>query len=231
MLSKSKNYWTRFWMRFAGFTSFGRIATWIGTLFVPHYYGRCNLARLHPKGYISPNAIIHHNHIRFGNNVFLGDRVVIYNHIDGGPVELGDRVHLYGETYIQTGKKGSVKIGHDTHIQPRCQFSAYFASIIIGNDVQIAPGCAFYPYDHGILPGDLITHQSLTSKGDIVLGDDVWLGFGVIVLSGVRIGNGAVIGAGSVVTHSIPDGAIAAGIPARVIKMRNELMASSQNNI
>ena len=63
----------------------------------------------------------------------------------------------------------------------------------------------------------------MQTKGGIVIEDDVWLGFGVIVLDGVRIGKGAVIGAGAVVTKDIPEGAIAAGIPARVIKMRSDL--------
>jgi acetyltransferase-like isoleucine patch superfamily enzyme len=128
---------------------------------------------------------------------------------------------LYGETYIQTGQDGTVCIGRDARIQPRCQFSAYKGSIKIGADVQIAPGCAFYPYNHGTSPGELISRQPLTTNGDIIIGDDVWIGFGVIVLSGVRIGNGAVIGAGSVVIDDIFDGCIAVGSPARVIKMRN----------
>ena len=87
--------------------------------------------------------------------------------------------------------------------------------------MQIAPNCAFYPYNHGIEPGKLIQEQPLYSKGDIIVGDDAWLGFGVIVLDGVRIGKGAVVGAGSVVTEDIPDGGIAVGVPARVVKMRD----------
>ena len=50
--------------------------------------------------------------------------------------------------------------------------------------------------------------------------DDVWLGVGVTVLDGVRIGQGAVIAAGAVVTSSVPAGAIAGGVPARIIGMR-----------
>ena len=113
-------------------------------------------------------------------------------------------------------------IGENTAIQPRCQFSAYAASIIIGKSVQIAPNCAFYPYNHGIAPGKPIIEQPLHSNGDIIVGDDAWLGFGVIVLDGVRVGEGSVIGAGSVVTHDIPDGGFAVGVPARVVKMRDE---------
>jgi acetyltransferase-like isoleucine patch superfamily enzyme len=56
-----------------------------------------------------------------------------------------------------------------------------------------------------------------------VIGDHAWLGFGVVVLDGVRIGHGAVIGANAVVTSDIPDGAVAAGNPARVVKMRDDV--------
>jgi acetyltransferase-like isoleucine patch superfamily enzyme len=60
----------------------------------------------------------------------------------------------------------------------------------------------------------------LQSKGPIIIGDEAWLSAGVIVLSGVRIGKDAIIGAGSVVTKDVPDGAIASGNPASVIKIR-----------
>lgn len=220
---KAKYFWTRAWMRYAGLSHFGRISTRLATWFAPPYYGRCYLARLNPKGYIAPSAIIHHNSVYFGHNVFIGDRVVIFQDKDGGSVEFGERVHIYGETFIHTGASGGVKIGDNSHIHPRCQMSAFESSIFIGNEVQIAPNCAFYPYNHGIEPGKLIQEQPLQSKGDIIVDDDAWLGFGVIVSDGVRIGKGAVVGAGSVVTDDIPNGGIAVGIPARVVKMRGEI--------
>ena len=214
--------WTQFWMRFAGLSYLGRISTRLATMFAPPYYGRCGFSCLNPKGYFAPSATVHHNSVHFGKNVFIGDRVVIFQDKDGGVVEIGDRVHVYGEAFIQTGSGGSIKIGDDSHIHPRCQISAYKSSILIGDQVQIAPNCAFYPYNHATEPGKLIREQPFCSKGDIIVGDDVWMGFGVIVLDGVRIGKGAVIGAGSVVTHDIPDGGIAVGSPARVVKMRDE---------
>lgn len=59
-----------------------------------------------------------------------------------------------------------------------------------------------------------------TTKGKIVLDDDVWVGDSAMIMSGVHIGQGAVIGAGAVVTHDIPPYAIAAGVPAKVVKFR-----------
>ena len=101
--------------------------------------------------------------------------------------------------------------------------------INIGGNVAInCPGCPFYPYDHGILPGEMIGRQPVTTKWNIKVEDDVWLGFGVIVLDGVRIAKGAVIGAGSVVTRDIPDGAIAVGVPSQIIKMRSDLAGKAE---
>lgn len=58
------------------------------------------------------------------------------------------------------------------------------------------------------------------TKGPIVVEDDVWIGYGSIILSGVSIGRGAVIAAGSVITKNVPCYSIVAGNPARVVKMR-----------
>lgn len=58
------------------------------------------------------------------------------------------------------------------------------------------------------------------SKGDIVVDDDVWIGYGSTIMSGVHVGQGAIIAAGSVVTKDVPPYAIVGGVPAKVIKYR-----------
>lgn len=62
--------------------------------------------------------------------------------------------------------------------------------------------------------------QDQTRKESVIIGEDVWIGFGAIVLSGVTIGRGAVIAAGSIVTKDIPPYQIAAGSPAKIIRPR-----------
>jgi hypothetical protein len=59
-----------------------------------------------------------------------------------------------------------------------------------------------------------------SSRGDISVADDVWIGFGVTVLSGVRIGHGAVVAAGALVTRDVPPFAVVGGTPARVLSYR-----------
>lgn len=156
--------WSFFWMQFTGLGYFGRIATWFATWFAPPYKERRRLARYNSKGYVAPSTTIHHPNLQLGTNIFIGDRVVIYQDKNGGSVELGERVHLHNDICIQTGDGGSLKIGFDTHIQSRCQFSAYKAAIVIGCGVQIAPNCAFYPYAHGIAPGEPIKKQPLQQR-------------------------------------------------------------------
>jgi virginiamycin A acetyltransferase len=64
--------------------------------------------------------------------------------------------------------------------------------------------------------------QAIPSRGDTVVGHDVWLGYQALVMPGVRIGNGAVVAAGSVVGSDVPPYAIVAGNPARVVRRRFE---------
>jgi acetyltransferase-like isoleucine patch superfamily enzyme/GT2 family glycosyltransferase len=215
--------WSRFWLQFAGLGYFGRSATYLATWFVPPDKERRHLASYNSKGYIAPSATIHHPNLKIGANVFIGERVAIQAN-NSGSVELGNRVRLHNDICIETGDGGSLKIGSDTYIQPRCQFSVYKAPIQIGCRVRIAANCAFYPYDHGLALGEVIRKQPLQTKGGITIDDDARLGLGVIVLDGVRIGKGAVVGAGAVVTHDVPDGAkITVEVPARVVNMRSSL--------
>ncbi|MEF3274194.1 MAG: acyltransferase [Chloroflexus sp.] len=220
MRQQLTRYWTDLWMRWAGPTRWGRLATMLAAFPYAPYKARVALAHRYPQGYVAPSAQLSGQRIRRGRHVFIGDGVVIYQRQDGGAVELGDYVEIHRDTIIECGRGGKLVIGERTGIQPRCQLSAYVAPIVIGRGCQIAPQCAFYPYNHGIAPGQPIGNQPLTSKGPIILEDDVWLGYGVIVLSGVSIGVGTVVGAGSVVTRSLPAGVIAVGAPARIVGER-----------
>jgi PAS domain S-box-containing protein len=224
-LVRLSEVWARWWMRRASLARFGRIATRLAVLApLPHleYYEQQQIARLADFGYVAPSVTIHHSAVTLGTQVFISDRVDFQQDAGGGPITLGIRTWIGSDTLLRTGQGGSIVIGPVTSIGIRCELAAYVADITIGSHVMIASDCHFFSYDHGTEPGLLMQEQKLKAKGPILIEDDVWVGTGVIILSGVRIGKGAVIAAGAVVTRPVPDGAIVAGNPARMVKWRGE---------
>lgn len=226
--------WSWFWMQWAELTPVGqvsplaRLGTWLATWCAPPYKARTYLAGMSSRGYVACDAVIYHKKLHLGTNVFIDDRVVVFQDEEGGLIELGDSVQVFRDTIMETGVGASLSVGAGSSIHQRCSLHAHVASIRIGSRVLIGPNCAFFSYDHGTEPAQTIRAQPNTTKGDVEIGDESWLGAGVIVLGGVRIGRGAVIGAGSVVTQDIPEYAIACGSPARVLKMRGELSRSQR---
>ncbi len=148
-------------------------------------------------------------------------------------------LHYYNYTHVKPMRK--LQVGQDVRIAPNVTFAnperivigdrtqvgarcALWAGdntgrIEIGSDSTFGPDCFLTASDYGLVKGQLITVQH-TVERDIRIGEGAWLGARAIVTAGVTIGSGAVIGAGSVVTRSIPEDAIAAGVPANVIRMR-----------
>jgi maltose O-acetyltransferase len=90
------------------------------------------------------------------------------------------------------------------------------ASIAIGDDCQLGPNVQLLTAYHPTEPEP--RRAKLEAAAPITIGDNVWLGGGVIVLPGVTIGDDSVIGAGAVVTRDVPAGVLAVGNPARVVR-------------
>lgn len=126
---------------------------------------------------------------------------------------------------------GNIKVGSNTTINgPGTEFYSIHNPITIGNFCSIARGTAIQENNHNL---ELLTTYFIrfrvfdepygvdaVSKGEITIGNDVWIGTGCTVLTGVTIGDGAVIAANSVVSTDIPAYAIAGGTPAKIIKYR-----------
>lgn len=90
------------------------------------------------------------------------------------------------------------------------------ARVTIGDDVQIGPNVQLLTAQHPLEPDP--RRDKWESAAPISIGDNVWLGGGVIVCPGVSIGDDTVVGAGSVVTKDLPPGVLAVGVPARVVR-------------
>ena len=112
-------------------------------------------------------------------------------------------------------------IGEDCNIGEYCHITAIHR-ITIGNNLLTGRFVYIGDHAHGGLSLEEATippiQRPLQSKGEIVIGDNVWIGDKVTILSGVNIGNNVIIAANAVVTKDIPSNSIAAGVPARVVK-------------
>jgi acetyltransferase-like isoleucine patch superfamily enzyme len=191
---------------------------------------RATLAWKSSRGYIDATATVYHSDLRLGRNVYIGSGARIFEATGGGSIILEDRVVIHGNTVLEAGRQGAIRLGAGSSIHPGCQFKAYIEPILIGEGVMIAANVALYSYDHGMAPDQLIRKQKITSKGPISIGNEAWVGTAAIILSGVTIGEGAVVAAGAVVTRDVPAGAIVAGNPARLVKYRNELESTGSDD-
>lgn len=118
----------------------------------------------------------------------------------------------YGEPEVRHwGEPATLKVGAFCSI-------AVDVTILLGGNHRI-DWITTYPFPFFRKSAKHITGHPAT-KGDVIIGNDVWIGAGATILSGVRIGDGAVIGAYAVVTKDVPAYGIAAGNPAKLIRLR-----------
>jgi acetyltransferase-like isoleucine patch superfamily enzyme len=111
-----------------------------------------------------------------------------------------------------------IKIGRFSQINP---YVAIYGSAQIGSNVMIAPHVMIAGGGHGFSVLDIpMINQPSTSKGGVVVSDDVWIGANSVIVDGVKIGKGAIIAAGSIVVKDVLDYQIVGGTPAVVIRSR-----------
>lgn len=108
----------------------------------------------------------------------------------------------------------NIHLGANAFVNANCVFLDC-AEIRIGDHFQAGPGVQLLTPEH---PLDAVERRGKETARPIVVGDDVWIGGGAIVLAGVTVGDRAVIGAGAVVTRDVPPDVVVVGNPARIVK-------------
>lgn len=125
--------------------------------------------------------------------------------------EVGEDFNLNPPFYTDFGR--NIRVVKRVFINFGCTFMDR-GGIIIGDDTFIAPQVQLITENHGLAPDK----RRLITSHPIVIGRNVWIGAGAIILPGVRIGDNAVIGAGSVVTKNVKERTLVVGNPAKQIK-------------
>lgn len=114
----------------------------------------------------------------------------------------------------------NIKIGNNSGIGKNSIVGAYTQ---IGDNVMMGEACFIYARNHKTDRLDVpMCIQGFEEYRPVVISDDVWIGARVTILPGAKIGKGVIIGAGAVITGEIPDYAVVGGVPARIIKYRNQ---------
>jgi acetyltransferase-like isoleucine patch superfamily enzyme len=136
----------------------------------------------------------------------------------GGTIRFGRFVWVGDGTKLRC-HEGEIEIGAKTVLGQEVTVSAY-QRVRIGEQCIVADRAMFIDFDHGMVEVERPIRLQGIYKRDTVVGSNVWVGYGACVLRGVRIGDNAVIGTGAVITKDVPANAVVAGVPARVIRMR-----------
>jgi acetyltransferase-like isoleucine patch superfamily enzyme len=177
------------------------------------------------------NVVLRHPHkIRIGDNVVVDDNCLIDAKGDGNRgVTIGSGVFI-GRNTILSCKNGDIDLADGVNIGFNCEvFSA--SHVRIGADTLLAAYCYVIGGDHDFSdPTAPVLAQPRRSEG-VTIGAGVWLGAGAKILDGVTIGDRAIVGAGAVVREVVPEGAIAVGIPARVVGQRDGRNAPPEGTV
>jgi acetyltransferase-like isoleucine patch superfamily enzyme len=117
--------------------------------------------------------------------------------------------------------EGTVEIGAKTVIGQECTISAY-RRVRIGEQCVIADRAMFIDFDHGVVEVERPIRKQGIYTREVEVGSNVWIGYGACILRGVRVGDNSIVGTNAVVTKDVPANAVVAGVPARIVRMRDE---------
>jgi acetyltransferase-like isoleucine patch superfamily enzyme len=155
--------------------------------------------------------------LKLDGMAFIGPKVT---------VQIGKRgsVRLGRWSWVGRGTKircheGEVRIGAKTVLGEDCTISAY-QHVSIGEQCIVADRVMLIDFDHNVAEIERPIRVQGIYKRDVRVGNNVWIGYGAQILRGVTVGDNSIIGASSVVSKDVPANAVVAGVPARVIRMR-----------
>lgn len=136
---------------------------------------------------------------------------------EGGQIMFGKKVSIKENTIIYAKKNSTIIIGDNTSMGHNTEISAN-NYIDIGNDVIMGAYCYITDSNHGYRDRDIPIHNQPMESGITIVGNNVWIGRGSMILKDAKVGNNSIVAANSVVTKSFDDNFIIGGVPTKIIK-------------
>lgn len=134
-------------------------------------------------------------------------------------IEIGDDVYVGHQTILKGYHKNRMVIGAGSWIGQQCFFHSA-GGLTIGRRVGIGPGVRILTSSHSLASAAAIILDAPLEFRPVIIEEGADIGVSAVILPGVTIGRGAQIGAGAVVSQDVPPFAIAAGVPARIVRQR-----------
>lgn len=152
-----------------------------------------------------------------GQNIYMGKDVTVVGNPAG--FSIGDNTIINDHVYIYpTNERARISIGSNCKIG-MYTFICAIEEIEIGNQCLLSPFVYILDSNHSTVSGmPIIEQQSVVEK--VKIGNDVWIAAGAVITAGSTIGDGAVVGANAVVVDDVPPNAIVGGVPAKILKYR-----------
>ncbi|WP_421723229.1 acyltransferase [Bauldia sp.] len=151
---------------------------------------------------------------------------------DQREVTIGEGGYVSPRAYVLTEElvvgrncliAAGVRLNHRVRMGDHCSLnlnSSVLGDVHLGDDVRVAAGAAIVGFHHVYDRHDQPVRSQGTRAKGVVVGDDVWIGANAVIVDGVTVGDHVIVGAGAVVTRDVPDYAIVAGNPARIVRDR-----------
>ncbi len=172
------------------------------------------VARLAWRRFLTPTG----RRMSLDGMLFLGPRVTL---------QIGRRARVHFGRWVWVGHgakirchEGEVSIGDKTVMGQECTISAY-QHVSIGEQCILADRVMLIDFDHNVTEVERPIRAQGIYKRDVRVGNNVWIGHGAQILRGVTVGDNAIVGANAVVTRDVPANAVVAGVPARILRMRD----------
>lgn len=180
----------------------------------------CSDAELLEQWHKAKDLIRNYNSLN-SNDLENKDRIL--NELLGG---VGENIWITSPFYVDYGN--NIYFGNNCEVNMNCTFLDD-NKIVVGDNALIAPNVQIYTAFHPTNAKDRFGEPKAdgsfefckTITAPVIIGDNVWIGGGAIILPGVTIGDNVVIGAGSIVTKSISNNSVALGNPCRVVRENN----------
>ncbi len=196
----------------------GALGLLLRKIFYPTLLGWCGRGVVFGTGV----TLRHPHKIHIGEGTVIDDNVLLdAKGVANQGITIGERGFI-GRNSILSCKDGDIVLGRHINIGFNCE--VFSSSRVEVGDYGLFAAYVYVVgggHDHSDV-GAAIIDQPRPSLG-VTIGRNVWLGAGVKVLDGVTLGSNVVVGAGAVVNESLPDSVIAAGVPAKIIKRRDDL--------